>query len=230
MKFLKYVGLAILIFLATVSAIGWFISKPIPEKAGSEREAERVADQMLIAIGKSAYDSIHLIDWSFPRGHDFVWEKEINRVTVSWPEGNKVVLYTETGEGTATVEGQTVDAALQTEMIQTAWALFANDSFWLVAPFKIRDPGTSRSLVQVDNGYGLLVTYSAGGVTPGDSYLWILDEAYMPVAWRMWVQIIPIGGLEFSWEGSEVRQGAWFAPKHQGPGPAAVDLEIHRVE
>ena len=185
---------------------------------------------MLLAIGKSAYDTLKVLEWSFPRGHHFIWEKGINRVTVDWGDNNKVIFYPDTMEGQAYVDGQLIADDRSTDMIQTAWRLFANDSFWLVAPFKIRDPGTSRALVESDRGIGLLVTYSSGGVTPGDSYLWILDKDYKPIAWQMWVSIIPVDGLEFTWEGGNYYHGAWLAPIHKGPGPANVDLVIHQVK
>ena len=66
---------------------------------------------------------------------------------------------------------------------------------------KIFDDGTSRKIVEMEDGSkALLITYSSGGATPGDSYLWILDENNLPKAWKLWVSIIPWGGLEFSWE------------------------------
>jgi hypothetical protein len=73
------------------------------------------------------------------------------------------------------------------------------------------DPGTTREVVVEEDGReALLVHYSSGGVTPGDSYLWELNADGLPVAWRMWVNIIPVGGLRFTWEDWE---GGTNSPK-----------------
>jgi hypothetical protein len=43
------------------------------------------------------------------------------------------------------------------------------------------------------------VTYTSGGSTPGDSYLWLLDNNFKPKAFKMWTSILPIDGIESSW-------------------------------
>ncbi len=54
-----------------------------------------------------------------------------------------------------------------------------------------------RRLVKTKtNKDALLVTYTSGGTTPGDSYLWHLDASGKPESYQMWVSILPIGGLE----------------------------------
>lgn len=85
--------------------------------------------------------------------------------------------------------------------VQKAYKNFINDAFWLNPIVKIFDEGTSRSIVTLADGReGLLVSYASGGVTPGDSYLWLVDANGLPTAWKLWVGILPIGGLEFSWD------------------------------
>ena len=229
-RFLLYSSLFIIFVFFSVWLSILVSSESLPTANGSSHDAELLADKMLKAINKDAYDSIRLIEWSFPRGHRFLWDKEANHVTANWG-GNKVSFYPDDLTGTAFVGNTKIeDTEQKNELIQKAWALFANDSFWLVAPYKVREPGTSRAVVETDRGTGLLVTYSSGGVTPGDSYLWILDDIGKPVAWKMWVSILPVKGLTFTWEGDQIHSAAWFAPLHKGPMGYHVDLKIHRVE
>jgi hypothetical protein len=56
-------------------------------------------------------------------------------------------------------------------------------------------------LVKTENNKNAhLVTYTSGGTTPGDSYLWQFDDNGKPISYQMWVDILPINGLEATWE------------------------------
>ena len=228
-KVIKFLVYSLLFLIAVFAIVGVSQHEALPEgKEGPEAEA--LADKMLMALNKPAYDSLTLLQWSFPREHHFVWDKKQNLVNVKW-EDYEVDLDPNTTSGIAKKANRVLDGDEQYKAVQKAWSLFANDSFWLVAPYKVRDPGTKRKIVELEGGEtGLMVTYSSGGVTPGDSYLWIIGEDGRPKAWKMWVKIIPIGGLKFTWEDWQQQGGAWFAPKHQGPGPASVDLKNLKIQ
>ena len=51
-----------------------------------------------------------------------------------------------------------------------------------------------------DGTLALKVSYARGGVTPGDSYVWVSGPTGLPLSWRMWVSILPIHGLRVTWE------------------------------
>lgn len=222
-KFLKWSAIALIALILFAVAYGFIMHEPKPEGIPSP-EADALAEKMLQAVNKTAWDSTALVSWTFRGGHHYLWDKERNFVRVDWDD-KQVLLHTKTVTGKAFENGQEVTGDAANELIQTAWKLFCNDSFWMSAPFKVFDPGTSRSLATDDEGrQGLMITYQSGGVTPGDAYLWFLDENGMPQSYKMWVSIIPIGGLAFTWEDwATLPTGAKLAQMHKG---ALLDIPI----
>lgn len=222
-KLAIWIGGLLALFIAIGVGVYLAYDKPLP--TGQEGpEAEALADKMLEALNYEAYQKLNTIQWTFYRNHTFIWNKKDNIVTAKWDD-YEITFSPENKSGTVLKNGTILEGPEKQTALQTAWQLYANDSFWLVAPFKVRDPGTRRYLVDTEEGPGLLVTYNGGGVTPGDSYLWILDEQNRPKAWRMWVNILPIGGLEFEWNNWKQYNGVWFASSHKG----LVDVTVSDI-
>jgi hypothetical protein len=198
-KFLKIVGITILVLVVLGVGSCVVLSEKLPEgKEGPEAEA--LTDKMFNAIEKDAWDSTKIVTWNFFGMHDYVWNKETTDLMVTWGD-TKVVMNLDEYDGKVFVDGEALSGDVKRKAIDKAFSFFCNDSFWLNAPAKARDEGTSRSIVDLkEGGKGLLVTYSTGGVTPGDSYLWILDDSGLPTGFKMWTQIIPIKGVYASWE------------------------------
>ncbi len=122
-----------------------------------------------------------------------------------------------------------VPEARKMDLLKSANDFFNNDMYWLIAPFKTFDEGVTREVLDYKGEKRLLVTYSSGGSTPGDSYLWKLSEDGTPESYKMWTQIIPIGGVEFSWESYyTLGNGIKVAHFHDGPGP--LDITVSDVK
>ena len=213
-KLLKFLGITSLILITLGLVIYLSLHQSLPEgKKGPEAEA--LADDILTSLDYAAWDTTCLIQWTFPGGHHYTWDKERGYCEVKWGE-NRVLLNTSSLEGIAFTNEEEIVGNKAKKLVKKSWTYFANDSYWLCAPYKIRDEGTERRLVELENGEkALLVTYTSGGVTPGDAYLWKVDKKGLPLSFQMWVQIIPIGGLEFTWEDwQELPSGALISVKH----------------
>lgn len=220
-KILRRTGIAIII-ITLPSTIFFSIlylkyNEPFPKDAVPSVEADRLARQMLEALNYEDYKNTEYIEWTFKNRHHFKWQKNKGVVEVYW-KNIKVILQLAKPHTSLVFKGdeEITKTSKKEKYITKATNYFNNDSFWLAAPYKVFDKGTIRSIIPQNKGVGLLVTYTKGGTTPGDSYLWILDENYIPISYKMWVDILPINGLEATWDDWEtVSTGATFATNHQ---------------
>ena len=187
-KILKIIGLLITVTILATVLYCFAKNESLPSGTPG-KEAEELAEKMMSAINKRAFDSTEILEWSFRGKHHYVWKKQQGLVDVSWDSISVTVNLNDYSKSIGT----------SSELIETAINFFNNDSFWLIAPYKVFDDGVERSIVKVNNKDALLIKYTSGGTTPGDSYLWILDENYVPVSFKMWTQIIPIGGVSATW-------------------------------
>ncbi len=229
MKVLKILGKGILI-LAGLLLVGFGIlymlyNEPLPQGTPGA-EADALAEKMLDAINNEAYAKTNYLEWSFANGaHSYKWDKENGEVDVEW-DAYRVLLNLKNTSKSKVFENEAeVIGNDRKELIAKVEGFFNNDSFWLVAPFKVFDNGTQRSLVTIEDGSkALMITYSSGGSTPGDSYLWHLGPNGLPESYQMWVSIIPIGGLKATWDDWKIMESGAFLPTSHKLGPMTLDM------
>lgn len=163
-------------------------------------KADELAYNMLEALDFEAYKNTDYIEWTFKNLHHYKWEKSKNSCSVFWKEYRVDLNLNNQSLNKAYIHGFKIEGEIGEDLTTKALSYFNNDSFWLVAPYKVFDNGTERRLVELKNGEdGLLITYTTGGTTPGDSYLWSFGDNGMPKSFKMWTSILPIQGLESSW-------------------------------
>lgn len=127
-----------------------------------------------------------------------------------------------TGEVSMTINGETTTynrEAVDERSLQADKA-FVNDTYWLLAPFKlVWDEGYTRdSIIKTeapisrDSLYKLTILYEGnGGYTPGDAYDFYIDEDHMVKEWvyregnsqsncmmTTWEEYLDEGGLKLS--------------------------------
>lgn len=215
--------LGVLVALLAVFVLGAWLLYRHPMPAAAHGDADALARRMLAAVHADDWARTGAVRWTFFNGDRHLWDR--TRSLDRFEHGDQRVLIdlnTRRGaawRGDRALSGAELDAALD-----TAWRRWINDSFWLNPVVKAFDEGVTRSVVRVEGRDALLLRYRSGGVTPGDSYLWLLDENGRPRAWRMWVSVIPVGGMEASWEGwTRLSTGALVATRHT-LGPRRMEL------
>ncbi len=226
-RILKIIAWGIGVFLALGTISYFVLDKKMP--VGKEGpEAEALADKMLAAINKPAWDTLGAIHWDYSRGHSFTWDKRNDLAEIVWGK-KRVLVDPKSGKGIAYENGKQVNEKKNENLVKDGLKFFWNDGFWLYAPFKCKDPGTVRKLVEGEDGEkSLMVTYSSGGLTPGDTYLWHLDDSGKPKSWQFWVKILPIGGLGSTWEHWETLPGGAMLATWRGT--SLVDMAVTNLK
>jgi outer membrane lipoprotein-sorting protein len=210
-KIIKYITLLFLLLVAVFAICYFAYNEPLP-RGEQGKKADELAFKMLKELAYEAYKKTEVLEFTFRDKHHYKWYKQENIVIVSWKQ-NKVILNTkESDKSEVYIDDEKVVNSI---ILKQARDFFNNDSFWLVAPYKVFDVGTERRIVKYNDKDALLITYASGGTTPGDSYLWILDKNYMPTSFKMWVKIIPIGGLSATWsDWKTTKSGIKLPTKH----------------
>ena len=231
-RVLKIIGGLIIFFtLPTLLFFGFMYLKYNEELPTGQQgtEADQLATSMLNVLNEEAYLNTDYLEWTFKGNHHYKWYKTDQTCEVSW-DGMTVILDFGNPNNSKVFAGdQEYNGNEKQEYIHKAENYFNNDSFWLVAPYKVFDKGTERRIVTTkEDKKALLVTYTKGGSTPGDSYLWHLDENRKPKSFQMWVDILPIDGLEASWNHwTTTESGAKLPTNHKF---LVFDLDMGEVK
>lgn len=222
-KVFKIAGVLVLLALVAFCALYLIYDKPLPESQKGPT-ADALAQKMLKVINNEAYENTRFLEWSFAGGsHHYKWDKENGKVEVKWDSYTVDLDLSDRSSSLASENDNQLATKESRDLTNTAWDYFNNDSFWLVAPFKVFDKGTERSIVKLEDGSdGLMVTYASGGSTPGDSYLWKLNAQGFPESFQMWVKIIPIGGIEATWDDWKIMENGLFLPASHKIGPMTI--------
>lgn len=212
------IAFTLLLIAAVLIIVVITLSKPLP-KGETGPSADALARSIETAIHKDAWDRTQAVTWLFGGRNHHLWDRQRMYSRVRFGDAEVLVNLT-TKRGLAFRKGAPQGGAERDKLVQKAYAAWINDSFWLNPLAKLFDDGVTRSRVAKSDGPGsgdsLLITYASGGLTPGDSYQWLLDANHLPVANSMWVSILPVKGLTFSYEDwITLSTGALISTRHK---------------
>ncbi|MGH7725343.1 MAG: hypothetical protein ACREOU_07940 [Candidatus Eiseniibacteriota bacterium] len=123
------------------------------------------------------------------------WEKGSNRIRISGTDGKgrPFVVLTDLGKRNprAWVAGEPQDSAALGALADRAYAIWVNDTYWLLMPYKLRDPGVSLTDAGVDSTgtfRKLHLEFNKVGLTPKDQYWVYVDGTGHVRRWDMLLQ------------------------------------------
>ncbi len=155
-------------------------------KAESDAKAIEIADSVMTAMGGwKNWSDTRYIKWNFFGRRTLLWDKLAGNVRIEVPADSlQLLVNVQTKEGKAMEKGMEVsDSTRLKELMQQAYKIWVNDSYWLVMPFKLKDSGVT--LKYIGEGVSqdekeaevLQLTFNEVGVTPENKYLVSVDKA-----------------------------------------------------
>lgn len=211
-------------------------AQAVPAVVVAPQDAAAVAGQVLEALGgREAWLATRYLrfDFAVERGNQEVvrrahtWDKWNGRYRLEGRdrEGHAfaVAMNLHTREGQALVDGQPIAGEALKARLDGAYATWINDTYWLLMPYKLADPGVTLALDGQATGNGqvwdkLLLTFGSVGLTPKDKYWAYVNRATHRV--DRWDFVL--GGerkppTTFEWTGWTRYGAILLAPERRNP-------------
>ncbi|MCG3119568.1 MAG: hypothetical protein ALAOOOJD_01998 [bacterium] len=161
----------------------------------SDPQAIQIADEVMVALGGYEnfaavnYLSFHFVvvvdsqktsDWR----HDWDRRKNNYRVEGITRDGDHLlaIFNLDSRDGVAFKNGQTLDGEEKIQLLKRAYARYINDTFWLLMPFKLKDPGAvlqydgAQEINEVNYDVLRLSYADSVGLTPHNIYRLFVDQ------------------------------------------------------
>jgi len=163
-----------------VLALGFATLPPAVGAEERDPKAVELANHVLASMGgQEAWDATRFIRFNFFGFRTHHWDRYTGRHRLEGKnrEGDSyVVLHNvNTREGHVVVNGEAVDGEDKATWLERAYGAWINDTYWLVMPYKLQDPGVNLTYDGEEKLDGvtydkLKLTFEGVGLTPGDTY------------------------------------------------------------
>jgi hypothetical protein len=196
------------------------LAAAVPCAAASDPKALAVADRVMEALGgESAWNATRYLRFDFAvdragktlmrRAH--TWDKWNGRYRVEGKDkdGRDVVVTMNLGtrQGQATVGGAPLAGEALKKALDDAYAWWVNDTYWLLMPYKLRDPGVSLAYAGEEKKGAaawdkLLLTFDGVGLTPKDRYwVYVNRGTGLVDRWEFVLKGEKTAPVPFEWKG-----------------------------
>ena len=141
----------------------------------------------------------------------------------------------DTGEGRAWMNRAPMEGDTVTKLVRRARSLWINDAYWMLMPYKLRDPGVRLRYAGDSTLSGatydrLALSFDKVGDTPGDRYWVYVNRANHRVErWEFVLQGESPPPETWTWEGYEQHGGLWFPTVHRNADRTIFTRHVQTV-
>ncbi len=211
--------------IATLTAAAPAAAQTASDTGSVDERAVAVADRAMEALGGAdAWANTHVIRFHFAGRRTHVWDKATGRHRVEGKtrDGDSYVVIENvvTREGRAWLDGQPASGDKAAELIENAYGAWVNDTYWLIMPYKLRDPGVILRYDGEEEIDGvtydrLALSFEHVGLTPGDRYwAWFNRSTGLMDRWGYVLEDQPADSAPtlWLWQGWQRYGGIMLAP------------------
>jgi hypothetical protein len=166
-----------------------------------DAQSKVLADRAVEAMGgRENYDNTRYLSWVFFAKRFHLWDKFTGNIRIESGTGDLVLMNVHSKIGRAWQKGvEITKQSVLLEKMQWAYNVWINDSYWLVMPYKLHDPGVRLVYARADkteDGRAAQVstmTFDNVGVTPNNKYeVYFDDESGLVSAFAYFVQVADV--------------------------------------
>jgi hypothetical protein len=202
----------------------------------SDPKAIAVADEVMQALGgRAAWDATRCIEWTFAGRRKLLWDKTTGNFRLD--DGKSVVLMNiGTGQGRVFEDGREVahDPDKVRHDLDAAYRVWVNDSYWMFAPYKLKDSGVTltsageRAFPDGRVADVLRLEFENVGVTPDNAYeMWVARDTHRVEQWSYFRnKNDKKPAMTTPWAGWKKYGRIWLASDH-GQGPSTTNITVY---
>ena len=235
--------------LLTAATIAVGLCRPaLAETPDSDPRAVAIADQVMKSLGgKERWDALVGLRWTFQGavgdtlrpGRRHAWNKHTgwHRVDGTSRQGQPFCFIDQLdrGEGMAWMDGTSIEGDSLGKLMRRAKSLWTNDTYWMLMPYKLRDPGVrlgyDGEVREGDTTYDrITLAFDHVGETPGDRYwVYVNRSNHRVEKWEHLLQGASPPPVSWSWEGWEQHDGLWFPTIHRRGSNTIYTRDVETV-
>jgi hypothetical protein len=221
-------------------------SRPAPPT--SDPKAIEIAGKVMTALGgETAWNNTHYLRFTFAvdregktvASRDHVWDKWTGRYRLDGTdkEGKKftVLMNVNSKEGRAVKDGKPLDGDELKKALESAYGTWVNDTYWLLMPYKMMDPGVVLALDgELKEGDAtwdkVRLSFEGVGLTPKDKYwAFVNRKTGLVDRWDFVLKGEKKPPSSFTWEGWKQSGKVMMANEHKSKDGTRIYFPVLEV-